>query len=673
MSSTSEHRNGPLPAAGPAAAGGPVAAAWAGLGPAALLPPGRCLPVPPATDRATWDPAALDPVTLGGLRDRAAAELGTPWPVPLASGFARYFRDGDRDTYEQVIWARRDRVSRAAVLAAVTLEPRWLDEVVDGVVLWCEQSTWCWPAHDDTFTRHGSVLPEVTTPYLDLGAGEVAAQLAWIDHLLGAQLDERAPGVRSRIRYEVERRVLRPFRERRDWHWLGLDGDVHNWNPWIHGNLLVAVLGLVTDASSRTALTRLTIEGLDRYVLALPPDGAIDEGYAYWWNGAGRLLEALDLLDYASGGALGGAPVTASLRETVAFPHRMHLGGPWYLSLADSPARPSSEQPWRALHREARRVDDPAALAHAAAQRRPGSPVAQESDGLGRLLSALTDPSWAAAATSPAPAPATPAPATPALTAPAPAAPTAAAEPWLARDVWWPSTEVLVARMATGSSAGLTLAVKGGHNGEHHNHNDVGSVVVALHGVPVLIDPGRPTYTAATFGAGRYDVWAMQSSWHNVPEIRGVAQAAGREHAARGVTTSSSDAYTQMFLDLADAYPAAGVRTWHRIARLDRAAGVVTVRDQWELAPAGRAPTRIHLVLAGAVRTGAGYAEVTALDGAGVLRLAWSPPVPSATTVREPDDPLLSSVWGDHVTRLEIDVSGLGPIGTLDLTVKEQR
>ncbi|WIM98525.1 heparinase II/III family protein [Actinoplanes oblitus] len=671
---------------------GPLAQAWPAVRPGLLRPPGRCLPVPPATDRATW--AAPDAATLAALRSRAAGDLRSPWPVPLASGYARFFRDGDRDGYEQVVWARHERVGRAAVLAAVTLDERWLDEVADGVTLWCEQSSWCWPAHDDTFERHGAVVPTVTDPCLDLGAGEVAADLAWIDHLLGAPLDERAAGVRARIRWEVERRVLLPFERRRDWQWLGIDGDVHNWNPWIHGNVLVAALQLVEAGERRDELVRLVIEGIDRFVAALPPDGAIDEGYAYWWNGAGRLLEALDVLAYASAGVLSATPVPV-LRETVAFPHRMHLGGPWYVNFADCPARPTGDQPWQALHRDARRAGDPAALAHAAARRRPGTPVAHESDGLGRLLRALTDPEWLAAspaeaAPSPAaPLPAAPSPTTGSSTAPSPAAPSstgsppavassaatapAAGESWLPREVWLPSTQVLVARMAAGSSAGLTLAVKGGHNDENHNHNDVGSFVVALNGVPVLVDPGRPTYTGQTFGPRRYELWMMRSSWHNVPEIRGSEQAPGRECRARDVGTGAGPAYAKLVLDLADAYPEAGVRTWRRTARLDRAEGTVTVTDQWELAPGADLPTRIHLVLAGAVSLGDGHAEVRALDGAGVLRLSWNPPVPCGISVRELDDPLLSDVWGDRLTRLEIDVSGLGPIGTLDLTVKEPR
>jgi len=43
----------------------------------------------------------------------------------------------------------------------------------------------------------------------------------------GLPLDERTPGLRTGIRHEVYQRVQTPYLERRDWQWLGLDGDVH--------------------------------------------------------------------------------------------------------------------------------------------------------------------------------------------------------------------------------------------------------------------------------------------------------------------------------------------------------------------------------------------------------------------------------------------------------------
>lgn len=139
-----------------------------------LTAPSAALPVATASDRGVWSAELLDRPTLAALRERALADLAQPWPLPLVGDFARYRRDGNRTEYESAVFARDKRLSRAAVMAAVTL------------------------------------APDVRRPYLDLGAGEVVAQLAWIDHLLGAELDERAPGLRARIRHEADVRTLTP-------------------------------------------------------------------------------------------------------------------------------------------------------------------------------------------------------------------------------------------------------------------------------------------------------------------------------------------------------------------------------------------------------------------------------------------------------------------------------
>ncbi|WP_223231150.1 heparinase II/III domain-containing protein [Microbacterium jejuense] len=640
--------------AGTDAAG--FAAALAGL----LAPPSQALPVATADDRSVWGPGgSADPVSIRGILERAEADLDQPWPVPLASAAARLHDDGDREGWESVLYERQRRLSRAAVAAAVLADdpvrgPRSLAEVLDGVWLFCEQSSWCWPAHDDAFRERGSVLPVVTAPYLDLGAGEVASLLAWVDQLIGDRLEARYPGIRSRVRYEMRVRIFEPFTRRRDWHWLGLDGDVHNWNPWIHGNVLVAALRLLDDpaeADERAAIVALALEGIDRYVSVLPDDGAIDEGYAYWWNGACRALEALDVVRHATGGVLDASGITA-LRETVAFPHRMHLGADWYLNLADGQARVSAAQPWHALHRAAIAAGDRDAAAHAAAHRTPGSPAAIEHPGFGRLLRGITDPAWIAAAQDSSPFP---------------------------RDVWLPSTEVLLARSHGGTARGLTMAAKGGHNGEHHNHNDVGSFIVASDGVPVVVDAGRPTYTLQTFGPDRYDIWTMQSGWHNVPVIDGREQPPGAEFAASGVEASIGDD-SVFSAELSGAYP--GVGPWHRTVRLERAAGRVVVSDAWTPAAratsqipvverarnerdethastsgAGTRRTEVRLLLAGDVVRDGDAVAVTPLEGATPVRISWPAGVEASLVVRELDDPVLTSVWGAKLTRLDLDVT----------------
>lgn len=617
--------------------------------PTVLLPAYSCLPVPTASERNVWSASAgrADAVTLDDILSRADRDLALDWPTPLASSAARVHRDGNRDVWESAAFARQHRLSRATVAAAVTLDEHWIDEVADGIVLLCEQSSWCWPAHDDSLRAHGAILATVTAPYLDLGAGEVVGQLAWIDHLLGTQLDASYPGLRSRMRHEARTRVLDPFVARRDWHWLGLDGDVHNWSPWIQGNVLVAALRFLdapTEQIERSHVVELVIEGIDRYVSALPADGAIDEGYSYWWNGACRALEALDILAHATGGRLDAAAAIPALRETVAFPHRMHLGSAWYVNHADGQARPPGDRPWHSLFRASQKVGDPAAEAHAASHRVVDRPVASESEGLGRLLRGLTDPAWIAAGS-----------------------PTdARAGSALPRDVWLGSVEVLVARQSAGSTAGLTLAAKGGSNDEHHNHNDVGSFLVASDGVPVIVDAGRPTYTLATFGPDRYSIWAMQSSWHNVPEVRGVPQSVGRQYAATGAVADITTNRSSLSLDMTAAYPTPGLVSWRRTVQLDRGAALVTITDAWTLEPWGHGnepekaepPTSVRLLLAGDVVLGDGTAVIIPLDGAPAVRLRWPAGIPAILTMRPLDDPMLSDVWGTSLTRLDLDVTG---------------
>ncbi|MFF2486882.1 heparinase II/III family protein [Microbacterium sp. NPDC058062] len=628
-----------------------------------LAPADRALPVTTSADRTVWGPdGSADAVAIADVLARADEDLGRPWGVPLATAAARIHDDGDRVGWETVVFERQFRLARAAVAAAYhaddpELGPVWLAEVLDGVWLICEQSTWCWPAHDDAFRERGSVLPTVTAPYLDLGAGEAVALLTWVDQLVGARLEARYPGIRSRIRHEARVRVFQPFTERRDWHWLGLDGDVHNWNPWIHGNVITAALRLLDDASEadeRARIVALAIEGIDRYVSVLPADGAIDEGYAYWWNGACRALEALDIVRHATGGVLDASGIPA-LRETVAFPHRMHLGGDWYLNLADGQARVSAAQPWHALHRAARNAGDTDAAAHAASHRIAGTPAATEHEGFGRLLRGITDPAWVGAARETSPFP---------------------------RDVWLPSTEVLLAREHGGTARGLTVAVKGGHNGEHHNHNDVGSFVVASDGVPVIVDAGRPTYTLQTFGPGRYDIWTMQSGWHNVPVIGGVEQSPGAGFAASDVEVSVEDA--SMSLDLSGAY--AGAAPWRRTVRLERETRRVVIEDAWQPPLVERAgnerdetprtdeKTQVRMLLAGDVRRAEASAVVTPLDGATPVRISWPEGVEASLVVRELDDPVLSSVWGARLTRLDLDVTAADSVAVtveLDLTNAE--
>lgn len=618
-------------------------------GPGTVGPPEDAPAAEPGADSVgrCWIPAELSSTLREALAAPARVSAGTPLPFPLLSQYARYWRDGVRTDHEDDV-RRLGIMTGEAVLAAVaTGETTWIDRAADGLMLLCELSTWCWVAHEEAHDRRGWMLPDRDAPVVDLGAAQTLQVLAWADLALGGALELRTPGLRERMRREARIRVLDPYLARRDWHWL--HGAAHNWTGWIHQHLIAAALFLLdeeSDRARRDAILALSIAQLDRYLASFPADGGIDEGFSYFWNGASRLLEAIDLLITAGGGLLERDRLAdmAVIGGLLRFPQRMDLGRGWFVNVADGPARPPADQPWDVLHRWARHLGaedvTAQALTHRGSEETP--PVLPQL-GLGRVMTACGDPHWVAADGR-------------------------GARPVLPEEAWLPEVQLLVARERGGDSTGLALAVKGGHNAEAHNHLDVGSYVVAIDSSPVLVDLGQPTYTARTFTERRYEIWTMTSSWHNLPEIRGYEQGVGARYRTgqavprlRTSVDGRPSNESSVDLELCPAYPAAaGMRSWRRTAALDRDARTVRVSDSWQVDPHpargdSTAVTLNHVVAGEILEHGTGLLRVRALSGASV-ELRWSPDLGAGDLGRRSiEDPLLARSWGDAVHRLRLD------------------
>jgi hypothetical protein len=572
-------------------------------------------PYPPVADRRYWGRVPQE--TREHLLAQAAPFSQKPWPLLTATAYARYHADGDRQAYERPYIGRRDKLIAAVITAVLTGDTSSAD-ITDGVWLLCEESSWCLPAH-----QPGAGFPDPDDPHVDLFAAETAALLAWTAVLTGEHED--------RVRREIRTRVLDPYRARDDWRWLGLDGreNLNNWTPWIHANLLIASL-LLDDQPHGTA-TR-AVGALDRYLDGVPGDGGCDEGASYWWRAGASLFECLETLAEACGSDFGAFQLP-KVRAIARYPVTAHIADDVHVNFADGPIRPPGADP-HLLYRFGARTGDSQVQQHARAMRREhaASLGIGPNGSLGRVLAAITDDEWAAAPPARFPAP---------------------------LQSWLPTTGVLTAREREGDTAGLFLAAKAGHNDESHNHNDVGSFIVAYNGRPLLIDPGAGASTRQTFGPDRYQIWTMQSSWHNTPAPAGHPQAAGREHRATDVSAALTTTAAELALDLAAAYPAAaGVRSWRRTLRLDRGAPLIRVHDSWELSQVSPR-TACYLItpeeprVAGATITlpsGLVIDIEATVDGTGAGRIS--------VERRDLDDPQLRAVWGEHLYRIALSLPG---------------
>ena len=141
----------------------------------------------------------------------------------------------------------------------------------------------------------------------------------------------------------------------------------------------------------------------------------------------------------------------------------------------------------------------------------------------------------------------------------------------LVADFWLPDTEVGGARDKEGSFMGFFFGAKGGFNDESHNHNDVGSCVMYYDGKPCIIDLGREEYNAKTFSPRRYEIWTMQSGFHNLPVINGTDQKDGKDFKARNSSFTADSKTVTFSTDIAGAYTAdAMVKSWIRTYTLNR-------------------------------------------------------------------------------------------------------
>jgi len=609
-----------------------------------LIPRDKWHPYATAAERAAWESLPAD--ARSALVATGEQALTGPWGTLPATVFLEYKRVGNRSHYEAIRDGRRNRLRQLVVAECVEGKGRFLDEIVNGIWLTCEETWWGVPAHLN-MQKAGPGLADITDPAIDLFAAETSMLLGWTLYLLEPALAKVSPLVPDRIHLELDRRILGPALARNTWSWMGLDDggkpngrSLNNWTPWICSNWLTTALIAERDPGRRRAAVAKILRVLDNFLNGYADDGGCDEGPSYWNVAGGALFDNLELLYSATDGKFDvySKPLVGEIGRYV---YRAHIAGDYYTNFADAPAKVHIDG--NMVWRYGRRIGDEkmAALGAWAAKRHEATTAGSLGRQLPRLFS-LTEMRQAPAGET------------------------------LVRDVWLPGIQAMMARIREGSAEGFYLAAHGGHNAESHNHNDVGDFVVYAGGKPVIIDVGVETYSAKTFSAQRYEIWTMQSAYHNLPTIDGTMQAPGRQYAARDVGYRCSDATAELALDIAGAYPQeAGVKSWKRTLRLERTRNLVEVRDQFALA---RAPKEIILTLMTPCEmqpTGPGVLSLKAPETPEVQLEFDSRVFQASQEAIEIKDSRLRASWGGRLYRILLRTQNSGKAGAWTLRIRE--
>lgn len=498
----------------------------------------------PIGDRQAWQAAAKLP-GLKGIVAKAEGVAAQPIPELTEELYLDFSRTGNRSRCQRVLSQRHGRVPVLVIAECIENKGRFVPDIEESVRAVCSEPSWLLPAHDRSLRNwYGKTIE------IDLASAATSWNLATAHFWLG---DKLSPEVRELISSELERRTFTPFQSYatkgtpRLWWATG----TNNWNAVCLAGVTGSALAAIESPERRAFFIAAAEQYVQNFLRGFTPDGYCSEGIGYYNYGFGHYILLSETICQATGGQVD-LMDDAKVRQIALFGPRMEILPGIYPAFADcSPhARPSEGL----LAYLSRRYGFGWKDAEQQAARQAGSSRSLFS------LGAFDFPNSVSARSSSE------------ITAKRPAL----------RD-WFVDAGVLICRPREDAERGLGVALKGGDNAEHHNHNDVGTFVVALDGEIPLVDPGSEVYTARTFSSKRYESNVLNSYGHPVPLVAGKMQRTGRQAAARVVKTEFTDREDTIVLDIRDAYSVKELRKLVRTFVFSReGAGSLTVTDEVE-------------------------------------------------------------------------------------------
>jgi hypothetical protein len=507
---------------------------------ASLLSPKPAAFGRPITDRAAWDKLAQLPafrLTVSNAQTLARQAVS----ALTDELYLDFSRTGNRDRCQKVLGVRDGRIATLALAECLENRGRFVGPLAETIDAICKERTWVLPAHDRKLDNFNGRAKE-----MDLRATTIAWELATADYLLG---DKLPPATRRLIRDQVKGRVLQPFRDMIEGrcpqiYWLRA---THNWNAVCLAGITGAALALEDSAEERAWYVAGAEHYIRNFLSGFTPDGYCSEGMGYWNYGFGRFIMLSEAIRQATGNKVDLLADPAALQPAL-YSTRSEILNGIYPTISD--CHPGSRPDPQLVRFICERLGmNLPAGCNVEFQKPSGGLVPTV------MFSFLNPP--------------LPVASRPAIASDSPLR------------TWFKDGGVLICRPAAGSPIRFAAALKGGHNAEHHNHNDVGSFSVVAGGAMVICDPGAEVYTVRTFSAHRYDSKVLSSYGHAVPVVAGQLQQEGAQARAVALRTDFHDDEDTLALDIRSAYNVPELKKLERTFVFHRSGqAALTVRDE---------------------------------------------------------------------------------------------
>lgn len=438
--------------------------------------------------------------------------------------FTEYMRGCNSNRYGKEYYGRRLGLNASFMSYMIYREEKYLKKLEEIIMLILGEYTWAVPAHIKELTDC-----ETVSTFIDLFAAETGHALSEILYILGDKLDVR---IQSRIRYEIDRRIISSILKNR----FHFEESVSNWATVCAGSVGMTFLYMAPEKFS--LIRDRIISCINNYIGFFGNDGACAEGAGYWLYGFGYYIYFEELYKEFSGSYL--VPMTEKQKKIAMFLQKVHINGNRVISFSDCNA---TEFLTNGIVCRVNEIfgDDVKILPEDAY-----APPVMGGDNCYRFAHCIRNFLWH----NPKKMPKTM---------------TFSNEKIYLEDAQWYIRK----------TNKYFFAAKGGGNSDPHNHNDVGSFIVSDYTNQLLADLGKGEYDKFYFNPEtRYNNLCCSSRGHSLPIVDGIEQSPGESFRAKSVEQSDN----RFRLDIADAYDDANLMSLVRT--FDFAENAITLTDE---------------------------------------------------------------------------------------------
>lgn len=460
------------------------------------------------SDREKWD-KLKSAESYRNIIKNAEDMLKKPMPETSDELYLDYSKTGNRVNWEKVAWNRRGRIKALTLAECFENKCRFIPALEQAVFEICKEKTWLMPAHD---YKNRNFKGEITD--IDLGSSMLGLGLATSYYVLGDRLSFEC---RKKIEENIDSRILAPYKNmvsgKQPMNWW-IKGE-NNWNAVCLGSVTATALTMLESKEERVFFISEALKHSKHYLAGFTDDGYCSEGLGYWNYGFEYYVILAEAILKTTHGKMNlfKDKKTEIISE---FPSRIEIINGISPAFADCDVKvkPMDSLVKYISYRYGKTVgeydnftcDDVLFYCLSVSFPEKTDEIRHsENDNAGLRT-------------------------------------------------WFNNAGILICRPAKNGSCKIGIALKGGHNGEQHNHNDVGSFVIVLGKEPVILDPGGEIYTARTFSSRRYESNLLNSFGHPVPVVRGLLQKTGADARAKILKTEFTGDCDTLEMDLTTAY-----------------------------------------------------------------------------------------------------------------------